>query len=83
MSIKLLLTILYLVAISQAGDNTELCTSIKVEDCKKCTHCMKQSFLQKAFDVFDSYGFAPRFTIEMNNRIVGTKTPAQYCEPNS
>ena len=31
---------------------------------------MKQSFLQKEFEVFDSYGFAPRITIEMANRIV-------------
>ena len=29
------------------------------EDCKKYTHCMKRSFLQKEFEVFDSYGFAP------------------------
>ena len=41
---------------------------------------MKHSFLQKEFEVFDSYGFAPRITIEMANRIVGTKTPIQYCE---
>ena len=38
---------------------------------------MKQSFLQKEFEIFDSYGFAPRITIEMANRIVGTKTPKE------
>ncbi len=41
---------------------------------------MKQSFLQKEFEVFDSYGLPPELLQKCLTEFQGQRPPIQYCE---